>query len=399
MVILFLLRILGGYCNFAVTGRFPERFLNLASKNGVALWNTKGENGCISASARLSDMKLVISLAAKSGNEISVCTEHGLPAIARRYKSRTGLLAGLVLGSVFCVFMSGYIWNIDVNCPIRLSEYEIRNELRELGLFEGARYDYDTVSRIERNMLIRDGRISWLSINVDGTNAVVEISPKTEIDSVSKKDKTKTVSNLLAAADGKIVKLSVRSGQAVVQAGEGVRQGQLLVSGINALTDGSSELSDSDAEVIAETSHCMNFFLPKSSTGQSAGRLISEKTSASIFGLTVPLSLSTAPQGDCFYSRTYQKLQLLGFPLPVYVTHERYYEKNSSDLAADAAKAGEILKKRAAIYRFFLEGQKFTTVESESEEFRETDDGYTLTVTYQTTENIAKKSVIEIRSE
>lgn len=399
MIILFLLRQIWGYVVFSVSGRFPERFLNLSAKNGLVLWNIKPVDDKIVASARLSDVQLIYRLAGKNNNEIEILSENGLPVFGRKYKNRMGLLVGLIIGSLFCTIMSGFIWNIDINCPPEMNEYEIRNELRELGLYEGVRYDYDNISKAERNMLIRDGRISWFSINVTGTNAVVEISPKTEIDSKKSVEKNKTVSNMVASNDGIIKKISARKGNAVVRVGEAVRKGQLLVSGINTLSDGQHELCDSDADVIAEITHSVSFSISKNTVSNQIAEEIISKRSINIFRIELPYSLQETPLEEFYVTSEKQKLYLLGSPLPIYKTEEKYYKKYSSDIAADANNAGRILENRAKLYRIFLEGQKNTKIISETKSFSETKNEYRLSVTYNTTENIAQKSIIEVRSE
>ena len=42
MLIVLFFRWLFGYYEFTIEGKFPERFLNLASRNGINLWNMNG---------------------------------------------------------------------------------------------------------------------------------------------------------------------------------------------------------------------------------------------------------------------------------------------------------------------------------------------------------------------
>lgn len=392
-----ILRWFGGYSELSVGGAFPERFLNLAAKNGLHLWKMKGSRHLISFSAKYSDLPLAERLAQKSGCELSVIRHCGLPVLSRKYKSRLGLLIGLIIGSLVCAVMSGYIWTVEIACPDCINEYEIRQELRELGFYEGCRYDYDRISGIEDEMMIRDGRISWLSINVAGCSAVVDISPKTKIDSDRSK-KTKTlVSNMLSDCDGTVTRISVRSGQAAVRVGDGIRKGSLLVSGIAELPDGSNVLYDSDGEVYAKTEQTLSLFLPKSTASSEVCGQEAVRRSISFFGLTIPLSLTTEPKDGHFTVSDPREFYLCGHIIPIGLDEEHFIPYKRKDILLSKEDAKKLLDVRADLYTSFLNGQDKTTVLSQKRSFSENEDGYTIKVRYELERNAAEKVYIEVR--
>lgn len=397
MIAVFILRWIGGYFDFTVSGRFPERFLNLAAKNGVNIFKIKGSGDGISACAKISERKTIIRLAEKCGCSYCENREHGMPVLCRQYRQRLGLLAGLAAGSIFCVIMSGYIWNISINCPEGINEYELRSELRELGFYEGARYEYVKTSETEHEMLIRDGRISWLSINVSGTNAAVEISSKTEIDSDNSREVPKAVSNLVSSADGKITKVSLRSGTPAVKAGEGIAKGQMLASGITELSNGETVFSDCEGEILAETAETAVFFLPKERPSVILPEAAVCKRSVAVFGLNIPLSLVTEPGSAAVSFSDKRKLTLFSAPVPVFYTEERFYEQGNEAAVPDRETAEALLKKRDALYGVFLEQERFTRILEKKETLTETDEGYRLEVRYRCERNIAEKVYIDIR--
>ena len=45
-----IIRFFKGYVNFSASGKFPERFLNLTSHNGINLWNAVPCSGGLNAS-------------------------------------------------------------------------------------------------------------------------------------------------------------------------------------------------------------------------------------------------------------------------------------------------------------------------------------------------------------
>ena len=47
MLLLWLIRVVSGWVRVSVSGRFPERFLNVCAHSGVILWDTRKESGSI----------------------------------------------------------------------------------------------------------------------------------------------------------------------------------------------------------------------------------------------------------------------------------------------------------------------------------------------------------------
>ena len=75
-------------------------------------------------------------------------------------------------------------------------------------------------------------------------------------------DNKKKVSNLKATADGTVTRLEVQSGSPAVRIGDGVKKGQLLVSGVLEYTDGSNAFTDSLGKVFARTAKKITLEMP-----------------------------------------------------------------------------------------------------------------------------------------
>ncbi len=398
MLIVKLLRWIFGYFDFEIRGKFPERFLNLAVRNGLNLWNMRGEKEELHAAAKIADKNTVALFAGKTESELIIEKEHGLPYLCRIYKSRLGLLAGLIIGAALSCWLSGFIWNIEVNVPPELNEYEIRNQLRELGFYEGVRYDSDSIDNIKRKMKLNDERISWVSINIFGTNAVVELSPKisAENDRDDNKNK-KTVSNLKSTADGTITKINVHNGTAVVEIGEGVRKGQLLVSGIMEYNDGTNVMADSEGTVYAKTSRTVTLSVPKEYSKAITLDEYVYKREFSFFGISLPVTLCGNPSGEYYKKESKLKPTLFGNALPVSITEEKWqrYETKKLTLSSDNAK--KLLDNRLKLYEMFMLYSDRRTVISKKSKFEEKDNMYCLTVSYEVEENICEKSYIQVK--
>ncbi len=402
MIIVIFFRWIYGYFDFSLSGKFPERFLNLAAKRGIRLWNLNGGKKTLSASVALSQQETVARLAEKAGCELTILKKHGLPPLCRKYRCRAGLLAGALAGAVFCVYMSGYIWNIRIHVPKDLNEYEIRSELAEAGFYEGIPYSYDTVSTIERTVKLADERISWISINVFGTNAVVEISSKADHQSRQEEENEDivTVGNMVSAADGTVTAIESKNGFPVVRIGDGVRKGQLLISGIIPYTDGSNAFADSQGKVFARTYKKLTFSIP----GQT--QVITDQNDKAVtkkelcfLGLRLPLTAQGNPSGQYYKTIDNEQLTLLGNDLPVSVCTEKLtpYEKTEKQLSADKAKSR--LSKQYSVYKLFYTSDPDARIIKETTHFEKKGSRYYLTVHLTTEENICQKRYVTVQNQ
>ena len=114
--------------------------------------------------------------AAESQNiALTLVSSHGIPALLLRYRHRYGLFLALVLSVALTVLASGVIWDIRIDGENRLSEREVKEVLRECGLELGTPTRSIDSGVLENRVLIVSDEISWISVNIVGTVAEVEI--------------------------------------------------------------------------------------------------------------------------------------------------------------------------------------------------------------------------------
>ncbi len=397
MIVVIILRWFFGYISFSVEGRFPERFINLAAKRGINLWKLKGTDEKVSGCARMSDLKSLRLIAERNGHKLHIERGHGLPHLIIKYRSRSGLLAGMIICIALYIYMSGSVWNITFTLPDSINEYEIRNTLKEYGLYEGARVKSINVDDIVNSISSKDRRISWMTINISGTDAEVNISPNIS-DRVKKNEGIK-LSNMLSSADGTVTRVNVYNGSADVKAGDGIRKGQLLVSGIVEYNNGINVFTDSEAVVFAKTARRVRIEIPKSSYNVTAAGE-TEKNDISFFGLILPSSMHKEPEGERTVITERNQFSLLGHGLPVYSTKEKWqmYEKKPVTLTLSQAEKG--LRNKLELYEIFMlaETDKGTVLKRDYS-IKETKDSFVLEGTYEIEENVCQKVVIQMQED
>ena len=161
--------------------------------------------------------------------EARVFKRSGLPQIWRRYRHRTGLLLGIALLFIMLSVSPLFIWEINITGNERLSVSEITELLRKEGVCIGAFSPAIDRRTVYTNILLNAKDISWMSLNLQGSSANVEIVERAELPSAQVRA---DAANIVAKKDGMIFDLQIRSGRSVVQKGEAVRKGTVLVSGV-----------------------------------------------------------------------------------------------------------------------------------------------------------------------
>lgn len=389
-MILRFIRWFWGYVEFTAKGKFPERLLNLTLKNGIRLWGMRSDSNSLNAYVSVREYFLLRPLAKRCEVTLRCTKKGGLPFIISQYKMRSGLVVGAILYVVISIILSGFVWNININNTDNINEYELRDELKSLGLYEGAKISTINVNDIENKTVMDMDNIAWISINITGTLVNIEISPRVE-----KKESIKTEpSNIIAKSDGIIKKIEASDGHAVVKQGEAVVKGQMLVNGILEYEIGGFTLKHSDAKIYAETQRELSITVPLNEEITTKCENSSFKRRMNILWLSFPISITGTPAGNISTKITRENAYLFGSKIPVEIITEKYdmYEKNK--VKYSESEAEKIAKSRIAV----LEAFSLNDVESYTKKYTQkiSNGNLVLTGTYTCIEDISEQQEIKI---
>ena len=178
---------------------------------------------------RYSSFKKFKKEADARGIAFTVLKRRGLPALVDRYKLRIGAFVGILIAAVLVVASQSVIWDIDVVGNETITTSQIRQLLREEGFFVGCYIPAANTDKIETRILLKSDVISWMSINIKGTVAEVQVRENVK---PQEDDAPKKPANLVASKEGIIEEVRVFRGTITVSPGQPVGKGALLVSGI-----------------------------------------------------------------------------------------------------------------------------------------------------------------------
>ena len=212
-----------GYKNFTVDcediGRSAEIFL----KNRVSVRFNKNT---FIASKRQS--KVIEKLLA-GHIKYSVSELLGFAGFVYRNRKRYGVMAATLLTLIIAAFSSDRVWDVRVEVEDAALAEKIESELSGCGFRVGTSWSDTDLSKIEVDVLSKSDSISWLNINRRGTVAYISVIKKDTQDEPEKKE---GYSNVVASCDAVIEEITVLRGVATVKAGDVVKKGDLLISGV-----------------------------------------------------------------------------------------------------------------------------------------------------------------------
>lgn len=204
-----------------------EQFLNLLWNSGVKIHNIKKiDRSTMIMEIDYDDYKTVKEAAKRVQGKISVISSRGGVFFLGRIKRRIGIVIGFVGFIIILYILSNFIWSIEIDTKMYIPPYEIRQQLKELGILEGISKDSINVYEIEEKLQNLNEDIMWSNIRIEGSTLKVTIEEKIS-PPLDYEEENNT--GVIAKMDGEIKRIYTTSGTAAVKPGDIVKAGDILV--------------------------------------------------------------------------------------------------------------------------------------------------------------------------
>ncbi|HHV94178.1 MAG TPA: sporulation protein YqfD [Firmicutes bacterium] len=216
-----------GYVIIKVKGEQLEEFLNRAAAQGVCLWDVERLSGEL-LTARVSCADFMRLRDAVRGVPVTVSIRHkvGLPFLRQKLLQRFALLAGALL-SLACIYLlSSVVWFVHVEGVDKVDYNLISTALHEAGVSPGVWRRSIEPREVEKHLLLRIPQLAWVGVSLRGTLVEVTLVEKTEIS-----PDEKAPGDIVAGRSALVTQIIPFTGTALVQEGETVAEGQVLISG------------------------------------------------------------------------------------------------------------------------------------------------------------------------
>ena len=391
-----LLAWLSGFVTARVVGSELEAFLNQSVPWGLTFWKMERVDPVtLLVKLPAAQWRRLEALAERMGCQIEDVQRRGVPCFWGRFRRRYGLLAGAVLCVFFFAIGSRTILTLDITGNETVSSQEILGQLRLCGVSVGTYGPGIPIRQVENQMMQALSQLSFFSLNIHGTRA--EIIVREGDDSPDLRPEN-VPGNVISAASGEITHIEPWAGDALVQEGDGVAAGDILISGAMEMDTSNplemerpKRLVHAEGKVLASTRRTLTACLDLTAQGKQYTGEETTHYTLSLLGKRVKFFRNSGIS----YSNYDTMIELkswtppLGDALPIVWEKEVYraYELVEQSLDPTAAEALLQAQLRKALEEALGQGEILTT------RYETTREGERLfvTLTAHCFENIAKE--------
>ncbi|MDR1737178.1 MAG: sporulation protein YqfD [Oscillospiraceae bacterium] len=339
-----------GSVELEITAVYPERFLNKCAQSGVEFWKvTRVDETQYRFFVTRSGLRKALRFADAQNCELRVISQKGLPFFTARFKKRYALIAGLVLVLAFALVMGQFIWEIEVVGNESVPDEVLLQKLSELGIKEGGYTGKINESVIKNIMLLETEELLWCALNIQGGRVTFHVRERTVPESVVPID---APCDVVAGETGVLVRMDTLRGAPMVQSGQTVTKGQVLVSGVMEIKDHGTRRVHAMAYAQARTWHDVTAVMPH--TYQQKTYTGNEKTRRAVIVLGKRINFysdSSMPFDNCDKIVSVKTLRVpLGVNFPVKFVTETFAEYVTAEVAVDEGVASEVLEERLVSY-------------------------------------------------
>ena len=253
-------KFLYGYVIIKVYGKGAERFINICLRRNIDVWNIKPFDDGIEMCIYIKDFFHIRQVRKKSNVKIKISQRRGIKHLMRLYRKRYLFLIGFALCIIFFAVSAQFIWVVEINGVENSDINGIISTLDSIGIKSGAlKAKLPDGMESKAAIINNNDHIAWAWVYIEGAKARVEIYEQIIPPNILDKD---TPCDIVAACDGIINHMVVKNGEEVLNDGDAVKTGDVIISGkVATYKEGYPEeyiYVHSMADIMAYTTHSKN---------------------------------------------------------------------------------------------------------------------------------------------
>jgi len=237
-----------------------------------------------------------------------------------RYKKRYGFIAGALAAAAVMCIMNNTIMKIEINGNSRLTDSHILSVLNEEGLRCGIYLSDPDLDRYRDILETRLPGVGWAGVRRSGSRIVVDIH---EIDPPPSTLKNNIPCNIIADHDAVIISVRLRNGRCLVNEGDAVSKGDILVSGIISTGDETYRIVHAHGDITGEYEETQRFVQYFESTEKNSYKKTSRKYLEFLW-LKIPLSAYESDGTGTQCTQRKERVSVFGREIPLGIIYEDY---------------------------------------------------------------------------
>lgn len=218
-----------GYLTITVSGRFCERFINVCTNHNILLWDIKKISAnSIRCKISVSGFRKLPEIAYNTGVSVHINIKHGFPFFLNRYRNRKIALFSIFIFLICVIIANQFVWGIEVRGNYKIPAERIISVLNDAGLTVGSKKSEINQQELKKESLLAIPELSWLWVDKKGSKVIVDVREKIETPEILSPNE---YYNIVAKKDAIIKEMTVKDGVPVVENGDTVLAGTVLVTG------------------------------------------------------------------------------------------------------------------------------------------------------------------------
>lgn len=219
-------KINGGKIKVEVSAINLEKVLNGLWKNRININGIKKiDMATMRFYMRYSDYNEAEKIILKCKGKCRIIGMNNVAYTIVHFNKKISLFFGIAGFFAVIFILSNFIWSIDIETKSNLSPFEVRKELKSIGITPGISKNKINVYSIEKKIEDIDDSIMWIRVRIEGSALKVVIKEKVNPPKIDN-EKPKAV---YAKMDGEIKNIFTISGNPAVMPGDIVKKGDELI--------------------------------------------------------------------------------------------------------------------------------------------------------------------------
>ncbi len=306
------------------------------------IWMVRKNNKSIISKCLTKDYEFLEKNAVKFGCALTLHKKAGFLNFLKKYKLRSGLLIGLILFFLIMFISSFFVWDVVISGNAKVTDEQIFNICDKNGLHFGSFVFNVNENELEYKIKDEFPEISWISINRVAGKYIIEISESKQKPNIIE---WKGPCNVISDFDGEIVYVEAYSGMPLVDVGDIVKKGQILVSGIQETKEMEGVIyTAADAKILASVKHYNENSIKKNSPIKQKTGFQKKDLQLNIFGLKIPLKINKK-DNLIKNSEVIKPLEFLGIRIPILIKTTIYDVYENINLKEDFQEIKRVLVK------------------------------------------------------
>ncbi len=336
-----------GVILFRADGDKIYQFINAVKSEGIICKNQRCRNNSFYGEIYADCWKKLLKIAEFYNITLTIEKKRGMKYKVLRYKKRYGILAGMVLVPLFIFLVSDTVVIIEINGNEKNTDIQILSALEDAGIKKGSRISDVNFQDIENHLRLSLDNVVWTAIRHTGCRVVIDIDESEKEPEILKE---RISANIIASKDAQIVSVNVLMGQLVKMIDEGVKKGDVIISGIYSDSKGKINTVHALGNVTGIYNESVIFSQNFNDVERNPTGITIKQKYFEMFGFRIPLFIKKDLPYDFEYAENISPVMFMENQLPFAVINTEYAEYKSTDVIYSQEETEGILMQKIIRY-------------------------------------------------